>query len=397
MRFKFLLMESSGDAFDASAFEGIRPGILAGIVNGFKAGKEEQTTDTTPTPQSNFSHLEDIFSKPRYSESSPAVTDIQEAVEYSADDIEIDESILPTVTTLQEVKNINREDTEREQLLGKAGDMKPGLRILEEIIAQYRKDGDALSVAAQARNKVVDRHEKLEPLGKMTTRFKKNRKKRGHVSAGHGRIGKHRKHPEVAVMPEACITTGSSSTSTILGILERSEVKDKASKDNVPMIDVTQYGYFKVLGKGALPDNKPVVVKAKLVSKIAEKKIKENGSARASHAETTEESLNFAIQHAKTKGLCKNGDSVVALHRVGTAEITFVSASSLIKDVKSDWATLVCNLPQEEGPHCRAVFPFLNSPIHVLQFATSGAKLAVGFECGRMDFKFDVSISHGSA
>uniref|UniRef100_A0A6N2LF52 Ribosomal protein L18e/L15P domain-containing protein n=1 Tax=Salix viminalis TaxID=40686 RepID=A0A6N2LF52_SALVM len=29
----------------------------------------------------------------------------------------------------------------------------------------------------------------------MTTRFKKNRKKRGHVSAGHGRIGKHRKHP----------------------------------------------------------------------------------------------------------------------------------------------------------------------------------------------------------
>ncbi len=27
------------------------------------------------------------------------------------------------------------------------------------------------------------------------TGFKKNRKKRGHVSAGHGRIGKHRKHP----------------------------------------------------------------------------------------------------------------------------------------------------------------------------------------------------------
>lgn len=27
------------------------------------------------------------------------------------------------------------------------------------------------------------------------TRLHKNRKKRGHVSAGHGRIGKHRKHP----------------------------------------------------------------------------------------------------------------------------------------------------------------------------------------------------------
>ncbi|KAL5062978.1 hypothetical protein RYX36_024715 [Vicia faba] len=28
----------------------------------------------------------------------------------------------------------------------------------------------------------------------MMTTFKKNRKKRGHVSAGHGRIAKHRKH-----------------------------------------------------------------------------------------------------------------------------------------------------------------------------------------------------------
>ncbi|CAI8617636.1 unnamed protein product [Vicia faba] len=45
------------------------------------------------------------------------------------------------------------------------------------------------------------------------------------------------------------------------------------------------------------------------------------GSARASHAETTEEALDFAIQYAKTKGLCKNGDSVVALHRVGVASI----------------------------------------------------------------------------
>eukprot|EP00395_MALV-II_sp_L67-2_P000332 gene331-265_t len=29
----------------------------------------------------------------------------------------------------------------------------------------------------------------------MVARLKHNRKKRGHVSAGHGRIGKHRKHP----------------------------------------------------------------------------------------------------------------------------------------------------------------------------------------------------------
>lgn len=57
------------------------------------------------------------------------------------------------------------------------------------------------------------------------------------------------------------------------------DIKEKASKENVPLIDVSQFGYFKVLGKGLLPENKPVVVKARLISKMAEKKIKEAGGA----------------------------------------------------------------------------------------------------------------------
>jgi pyruvate kinase len=44
-------------------------------------------------------------------------------------------------------------------------------------------------------------------------------------------------------------------------------------------------------------------------------------SARASHAETTEDAIEFALQCAKGRGLCVNGDSVVVLHRVGTASI----------------------------------------------------------------------------
>ena len=44
------------------------------------------------------------------------------------------------------------------------------------------------------------------------------------------------------------------------------------------MIDVTKSGYFKVLGKGVLPKI-PVIVKAKLFSKTAEKRIKEAGGA----------------------------------------------------------------------------------------------------------------------
>ncbi|GAY65518.1 hypothetical protein CUMW_241750 [Citrus unshiu] len=61
------------------------------------------------------------------------------------------------------------------------------------------------------------------------------------------------------------------------------EVKAKASKDNVPMIDVTQFGYFKVLGKGLLLENQLVVVKAKLFSKIAMKKLKKADDSKSWH------------------------------------------------------------------------------------------------------------------
>ncbi|CAA2969541.1 60S ribosomal protein L27a-2-like [Olea europaea var. sylvestris] len=143
----------------------------------------------------------------------------------------------------------------------------------------------------------------------MTTHLKKHRKKRGHVSAGHGRIGKHRKHPagrgnaggmhhhrilfdkyhpgyfgKVGMRyfhklrnKFFCPTVNIDK----IWSLVPPEVKEQAEKSNssAPVIDVTQFGYFKVLGKGVLPPSQPVVVKAKLVSKIAEKKIKEAGGA----------------------------------------------------------------------------------------------------------------------
>ena len=49
-------------------------------------------------------------------------------------------------------------------------------------------------------------------------------------------------------------------------------------KDQSLLIDVTKYGYHKVLGKGVLPKI-PVVVKAKFFSREAEKRIKEAGGA----------------------------------------------------------------------------------------------------------------------
>lgn len=55
-------------------------------------------------------------------------------------------------------------------------------------------------------------------------------------------------------------------------------IDNKDKKDVAPVLDVTERGYFKVLGKGALPDQ-PIIVKAKFFSKGAEKKIKAVGGA----------------------------------------------------------------------------------------------------------------------
>ncbi|KIZ01913.1 60S ribosomal protein L27a-3 [Monoraphidium neglectum] len=142
----------------------------------------------------------------------------------------------------------------------------------------------------------------------MTTRLRKHRKKRGHVSAGHGRVGKHRKHPSgrgnaggqhhhrilfdkyhpgyfgkvgmrhfhYSRNKYHCPIVNLDKLWSLVG----EEAREAAAKDksSAPVIDVTKHGLFKVLGKGQLPAQ-PVVVKAKFFSKLAEKKIKEAGGA----------------------------------------------------------------------------------------------------------------------
>jgi large subunit ribosomal protein L27Ae len=54
--------------------------------------------------------------------------------------------------------------------------------------------------------------------------------------------------------------------------------RDGAKSGKAPVIDVTKFGYFKVLGNGRLPSI-PLVVKARYVSKMAEAKIKAAGGA----------------------------------------------------------------------------------------------------------------------
>lgn len=58
--------------------------------------------------------------------------------------------------------------------------------------------------------------------------------------------------------------------------LKKLESKENAGK--APVLNLTKLGYFKVLGKGSLPQ-RPLIVKARLFSAKAERKIKEAGGA----------------------------------------------------------------------------------------------------------------------
>ncbi|XP_074593324.1 ribosomal protein L27A [Brevipalpus obovatus] len=145
----------------------------------------------------------------------------------------------------------------------------------------------------------------------MPTRNKKSRKLRGHVSHGHGRIGKHRKHPggrgnaggqhhhrinfdkyhpgyfgKVGMrnyhvrrntIANYCPTINVENLWSLVGDGIRKRLEND-KRGRAPVVDIVKHGYFKVLGKGHLP-KQPIIVKARLFSKEAENKIKSVGGA----------------------------------------------------------------------------------------------------------------------
>merc|ERR1711926_11587 len=113
----------------------------------------------------------------------------------------------------------------------------------------------------------------------MATNKKKTRKLRGHVSHGHGRIGKHRKHPGGRGNAGGQHHHRINLDRLWTLVSEQTQQKYKNHPENkVPVIDVVRAGFYKVLGKGVLP-KQPVIVKAKFFSRIAEEKIKSVGGA----------------------------------------------------------------------------------------------------------------------
>ncbi|KAJ6153802.1 Helicase-like DEXD box c2 type [Penicillium chermesinum] len=157
---------------------------------------------------------------------------------------------------------------------------------------------------------MIDRRTGLvdTPSTTMPTRLSKTRKSRGHVSAGYGRIGKHRKSPGGRGMAGGQHhhrtnldkyhpgyfgkvgmryfhktkqqfwkpTINLDKLWSLVPAEKRDAYLSGQKNDSAPVIDLLPLGYSKVLGKGRLPQI-PVVVRARYFSRDAEQKIKEAG------------------------------------------------------------------------------------------------------------------------
>ncbi|KAI8564240.1 hypothetical protein RHMOL_Rhmol03G0166700 [Rhododendron molle] len=148
--------------------QGTPPGIIGGIIKSFKGGTAENHGDG----ENIVAHLERIFSRFPFSDPFTGIADDQEVIVLGIDDIDLDEPAPVTPSSHKREskgKDIADKETERGKLFeGGSTGIEPRMRTAEEIRAKYRKDGDASSAAAHARDKLVERQEKLEKLSRRT-------------------------------------------------------------------------------------------------------------------------------------------------------------------------------------------------------------------------------------
>ncbi|KAL3523990.1 hypothetical protein ACH5RR_016824 [Cinchona calisaya] len=154
-------------ALDQKNKQSAVPGVFGGIIKGFKGAKKEM--NNSEAQESVISHLEAIFSRFPFSDPLRNLDNEQSPIELNIDDIEIDEPVSVISSSSKDDNERKEKETERERLFeGSSTDTKPRLRTREEIIAKYRKTGDATSAAAQAKDKLIERQQKLEKLSERT-------------------------------------------------------------------------------------------------------------------------------------------------------------------------------------------------------------------------------------
>ncbi|XP_076890939.1 uncharacterized protein LOC143542176 [Bidens hawaiensis] len=147
------------------------PVALVNILKGFKGGKTNSNVNFPEEYKLGSNNLDRIFSKNPFPDPLESNVNDQEEIELDIDDIEIDEPVsvsMPASSSHSKLKEETGKKTEREMLFD-GDNEEPRVRTREEIIAKYRKNaGDASSIAAQARNKLLERQEKLDRISKRT-------------------------------------------------------------------------------------------------------------------------------------------------------------------------------------------------------------------------------------
>ncbi|KAH6769097.1 hypothetical protein C2S51_014433 [Perilla frutescens var. frutescens] len=139
------------------------PGFVNNMIKGLKGVKEEQRMNNAEGREMVIAHLESIFS--RFPFSDPYNF---EDTELLIDDIDIEEPIPYASSSQKTIGGSKEVGNERDKLFEGSSYNKPTARTHEEIIAKYRNTGDAAGAASQARDKLMERREKLEKLSLRT-------------------------------------------------------------------------------------------------------------------------------------------------------------------------------------------------------------------------------------
>ncbi|KAG2391199.1 uncharacterized protein HKW66_Vig0130400 [Vigna angularis] len=167
-------------------------GIFVNIAKNFKAGIADQNANQA-VQTNRLENLKQLFSSPPFLKSSSSTVDNQDPFSLDIDDIQIDEVVVFSSPKKIDIDKRDKEkETDRPKLFdigkgtdilklfndkGKATDKqklfedastdsKPRARTTEEIKAKYRKTGtgDASAAAALARDKLLERQQKLQTI-----------------------------------------------------------------------------------------------------------------------------------------------------------------------------------------------------------------------------------------
>ncbi|XP_048550439.1 uncharacterized protein LOC125530093 isoform X1 [Triticum urartu] len=148
-------------------------GVIGGIIKGLK-GKADENANLRKSfnSQTPSELLESIFLKGPYVEPSLAYPD-DPIEELSIDDIEIDDEVpLSPPPASSSASHMNKKATvedERAKLFEGSSDAdKPRMRSTQEILTKYKFGGDATAAAAHAKDKLMQRQEKLERISQRT-------------------------------------------------------------------------------------------------------------------------------------------------------------------------------------------------------------------------------------